>query len=67
MLPWTESKSPAKNVEKSLKDGAYTDGTYGMGNLCTAFSLPLLPPLIDSMWTVYKFQNGIIYYTPGGT
>ena len=67
MSPWTERKSPAENVEKSLKDGAYTDGTYGMGNLCTAFPLPLLPLLIDSMWTVYKFQNGIIYYTLGGT
>ena len=67
MSPWTERKSPAENVEKGLKDGAYTDGTYGMGNLCTAFPLPLLPPLIDSMWTVCKFQNWIIYYTPGGT
>ena len=67
MSSWTERKSPAKNVEKSLKDGAYTDGTYGMGNLFNAFPLPLLPPLIDSMWTVCKFQNGIIYYTPGST
>lgn len=67
MSSWTERKSPAENVEKSPKDGAYTDGTYGMGNLCTAFSLPLPPPLIDSMWTVCKFQNLIIYYTPGGT
>ena len=57
----------SKNVEKSLKDGACTDGTYGMGNLFTAFPLPLFPPLIDSMWTFCKFQNGIIYYTPGGT
>ena len=68
MSLWTKRKSPAKNVEKSLKDGAYTDGTYEMGNLFTAFPLPLLPPLpplIDSMWTVCKFQNWIIYYTPG--
>ena len=58
-----EKSRKKKNVEKSLKDGAYTKGTYGMGNPLRRFPspplllLPLLPPLIDSMWTVCKFQN----------
>ena len=48
-----EKSRKKKNVEKSLKDGAYTKGTYGMGNLCAAFplllcssSLSFLPLLI---------------------